>query len=59
MTNHKFTKKQFAALGLRKSEAGDYIFINPNEANQSKYNPVDKRKANQKDGIKVPSNKES
>lgn len=58
MTNHKFTKKQFGALGLRKSEAGDYIFIDPNEAQKSKYNPVDKRKSNVNDAVTFSNNKE-
>lgn len=36
------TKKKMASLGLRKTEAGDYDYIDPEEKNRSKYEPVRK-----------------
>lgn len=36
------TKKKMAALGLKKTENGDYDYIDPEERNRSKYNPVRK-----------------
>ena len=42
MTNkRKVTKKQMASLGLKKTENGDYDYINPDDKN-SKYKPVRK-----------------
>ena len=35
----KITKKQMASLGLKKTENGDYDYIDPNDKN-SKYKPV-------------------
>lgn len=37
----KVTKKQMASLGLRKTENGDYDYINPNDKD-SKYKPIRK-----------------
>lgn len=37
----KVTKKQMASLGLKKTENGDYDYINPDDKN-SKYKPVRK-----------------
>lgn len=37
----KNTKKQMASLGLKKTENGDYEYINPNDKD-SKYKPVRK-----------------
>lgn len=37
----KVTKKQMASLGLKKTENGDYDYIDPNDKN-SKYKPVKK-----------------
>lgn len=37
----KVTKKQMASLGLKKTENGDYEYINPDDKN-SKYKPVRK-----------------
>lgn len=43
MTNkHKVTKKKMASLGLRKTENGDYDYINPDDKTNSKYKPVRK-----------------
>ncbi|WP_182629328.1 hypothetical protein [Clostridium chromiireducens] len=40
MTNkRKVTKNQMASLGLKKTENGDYDYINPNDKD-SKYKPV-------------------
>lgn len=36
------TKKKMAALGLKKTKNGDYDYIDPEERNRSKYNPVRK-----------------
>lgn len=36
------TKKKMAALGLQKTERGDYDYIDPEEKNKSKYKPVRK-----------------
>jgi hypothetical protein len=36
------TKKKMAALGLKKTDTGDYDYINPSEKNKSKYNAVKK-----------------
>lgn len=36
---HKNTKKQMASLGLKKTEDGDYTYINPNDKAGS-YKPV-------------------
>ena len=45
MTNkRRVTKKQMASLGLKKTENGDYDYINPEEKNTSKYNPIKKEK---------------
>ena len=42
MTNkRKTSKKQMASLGLKKTENGDYEYINPNDKD-SKYKPVRK-----------------
>lgn len=35
----KVTKKQMASLGLKKTENGDYDYIDPNDKD-SKYKPV-------------------
>ena len=35
----KVTKKQMASLGLKKTENGDYNYIDPNDKD-SKYKPV-------------------
>jgi len=43
MANRKVTKKQMASLGIRKTETGDYDYIDPNEKNQSKYKPISNR----------------
>jgi len=43
MTNkRKFTKKQMASLGLKKTENGDYDYINPEERTNSKYRTIKK-----------------
>ncbi len=43
MTNkRKVTNKQMAALGLRKTENGDYDYIDPDEKARSKYKSVKK-----------------
>ena len=40
MTNkRKTTKKQMASLGLKKTESGDYTYINPEDKTGS-YKPV-------------------
>lgn len=40
MTNkRKTTKKQMASLGLKKTQEGDYTYINPDDKNGS-YKPV-------------------
>lgn len=40
MTNkRKATKKQMASLGLKKTESGDYTYINPEDKTGS-YKPV-------------------
>lgn len=38
----KVTKKQMASLGLKKTENGDYDYINPEDKTNSKYKPVRK-----------------
>ncbi|EKQ53287.1 MULTISPECIES: hypothetical protein [unclassified Clostridium] len=38
----KVTKKQMASLGLKKTENGDYDYINPDDKTNSKYKPVRK-----------------
>lgn len=38
----RFTKKQMASLGLKKTENGDYDYIDPKEKNESKYNSIKK-----------------
>lgn len=38
----KITKKQMASLGLKKTENGDYDYIDPNDKD-SKYKPVKNR----------------
>lgn len=38
----KTTNKQMASLGIRKTEVGDYEYINPDEKSSSKYKPVKK-----------------
>lgn len=38
----KVTKKQMASLGLKKTENGDYEYINPEDKTKSKYKPVRK-----------------
>jgi hypothetical protein len=43
MANKKVTRKQMASLGIRKTETGDYDYIDPNERNKSKYEPISKR----------------
>lgn len=35
-------EKQFTRLGIRKNRNGDYEYIDPNEKNKSKYEPVKK-----------------
>jgi hypothetical protein len=40
---YKVTKKQMAALGIRKTETGDYDYIDPREKGKSKYEPISKR----------------
>lgn len=43
MTNkRKVTQKQMASLGLKKTENGDYDYINPNDKTNSKYKSVRK-----------------
>lgn len=39
---HKFTNKQMAKLGLKKTERGDYDYIDPEEKEKSKYRTVKK-----------------
>ena len=34
--------KQLTRLGIRKTETGDYEYIDPREKNRSKYNPIRK-----------------
>lgn len=36
------TKKKMASLGLKKTETGDYTYIDPAEKDKSKYKPVKK-----------------
>lgn len=36
------TKKKMASLGLKKSENGDYDYINPEDKSKSKYTSVKK-----------------
>ena len=36
------TKKKMARLGIKKTETGDYDYIDPNEKDRSKYEPVRK-----------------
>ena len=38
----KVKSKQMACLGIRKNEAGDYEYINPEDKNKSKYKPIRK-----------------
>jgi hypothetical protein len=38
----KVKSKQMASLGIRKNEAGDYEYINPEDKNKSKYKPIRK-----------------
>ena len=38
----KTTTKKAASLGIRKNEAGDYEYINPEDKNNSKYKPIRK-----------------
>lgn len=43
MTNKlKTTNKKATSLGIRKNEVGDYEYINPEDKNTSKYNPIRK-----------------
>lgn len=35
-------KKLMTRLGLKKTESGDYDYLDPNEKNKSKYEPVRK-----------------
>ena len=43
MTNKlKTTNKKAASLGIRKNEVGEYEYINPEDKNISKYNPIRK-----------------
>jgi hypothetical protein len=43
MTNkRKVTKKQMASLGLKKTENGDYEYINPEDKTKSKYKSIRK-----------------
>jgi hypothetical protein len=43
MTNkRKVTQRQMASLGLRKTENGDYDYINTEDKTNSKYKPVKK-----------------
>jgi hypothetical protein len=44
MTNHKLTQKQMAALGIGKTESGDFDYLDPKEKSKSKYEQVDKQK---------------
>ncbi|WP_346961639.1 hypothetical protein [Clostridium sp.] len=39
---HKFTNKQMAKLGLKKTDRGDYDYIDPEEKEKSKYRTVKK-----------------
>ena len=43
MSNHKVTKKQLASLGIQKNRSGDYDYINPNQKDKSKYEPIRKQ----------------
>jgi hypothetical protein len=36
------SRKVMARLGLKKTKTGDYDYIDPNEKNKSKYEPVRK-----------------
>jgi len=36
------TKKKMASLGLKKTESGEYTYIDPSDKNKSKYKPVKK-----------------
>lgn len=38
----KVTKKQMASLGLKKTENGDYEYINPEDKTKSKYKSIRK-----------------
>jgi hypothetical protein len=43
MSNKLITpKKTLARLGLKKTKTGDYEYLDPNEKNRSKYEPVRK-----------------
>ncbi|MFT8349709.1 hypothetical protein [Clostridium saccharoperbutylacetonicum] len=43
MTNkRKVTKKQMASLGLKKTENGDYEYVNPEDKTKSKYKHIRK-----------------
>ncbi len=43
MTNKlTVTKKKMAALGIRKNEGNEYEYINPEDKNKSKYEPIKK-----------------
>lgn len=42
VNKRKTTKKQMASLGLKKTENGDYDYINPEERTQSKYKSIRK-----------------
>ena len=43
MTNkRKVTKKQMSSLGLKRTENGDYDYIDPNDKTKSKYKAVRK-----------------
>lgn len=38
----KVTKRKMAALGIRKNDKNDYEYINSEDKDKSKYNPVKK-----------------
>ncbi|MEW9096117.1 MAG: hypothetical protein AB2417_13640 [Clostridiaceae bacterium] len=42
VNKRKFTKKQMASLGIRKTENGDYDYIDPVEKEKSKYKTIRK-----------------
>ncbi|MBU3073047.1 hypothetical protein [Clostridium estertheticum] len=35
-------KNKMASLGIKKNEQNDYVYINPEEKNKSKYNSIKK-----------------
>ncbi|WP_315118105.1 hypothetical protein [uncultured Clostridium sp.] len=42
VNKRKVTKKQMLSLGLRKTENGDYDYIDSGEKERSKYKPIRK-----------------